>query len=534
MLQEQAIASVLESRHRACFARRMTRRRRPLSLFLRGALLQVWVLATLAVGISACAPDAPGDRSDLGEATTQAQPSLAEMNALLQKAAPAVAAGYALEVIGSDALVSDGRVWWTALIRITRPDGGRTYAAWIPSDKPGDHPLVVATNPYDGTPWSGEALDARWAGYRPLPSGLYLDVDGPGFDGSSAITYVAKTGQQVISENFVHLWNDLSVLVVFGRFYAGGSVRDDVADMAAGMWLAAELPWVDRARIGTYGGSWGGFEALFAAQQADPRARPRVVSALYPPSDLADCLTNARTRTGAALTALHPHVRRITAGTGGPPEQPGSNYGGLRVGDLCAFLPETLTLHDELDNLVPVRESQTLAATCGTEALYWPRAAAVDPSVPDHGPLLTEPDFPSVLTYSLTYLHLRLMPPAQQALVEVYSRAALRIHLRLIHDAQLAGRDIGYVIPRLYDLMDPRVYLFDLSTCGAPAGCTVERGVDVVAQLIEELWGPLAAASAPVRAEVGARVPPSSRLGVAARASNLAAAWARESSTVWP
>ncbi len=68
----------------------------------------------------------------------------------------------------------------------------------------------------------------------------------------------------------MHLWNDASVLVVFGRFYAGGSVRDDVADMAAGMWLAAELPSTDRTRIGLWGGSWGGFEALFAAQQASP------------------------------------------------------------------------------------------------------------------------------------------------------------------------------------------------------------------------------------------------------------------------
>lgn len=433
------------------------------------------------------APDPADARSDAEELDAASVPSLAEARSLL-RAQLHPAAGYGLEVVGVDSLASDQRVWWTALVRITRPDGGRTYAAWIPSDKPGEHPLVVSTNPYDGTPWSGEALDARWASYRPLPSGLYLDVDGPGFDGSSAISYQPKSGQQIISESLVHLWNDFHVLVVFGRFYAGGSVRDDVADMAAGMWLAAELPGVDRTRIGTWGGSWGGFEALFAAQQADPRARPRVVSALYPPSDLADCVDNARSRSGAAAAALLPHVRRIYAGTGGPPEQPGADYRGLRVGDLCASLPATLTLHDELDNLVPVRESQALAATCGAEALYWPRAGAVDPSVPAHGPLLTEPGFPSVMTYSLTYLHLRLLPPAQGALVELYSRAALRSHLQLIHDAQAAGRDIGYVIPRLVELADPRVYLLEVTSCGGAAGCQLERGGDVVAALLDELW----------------------------------------------
>lgn len=413
---------------------------------------------------------------------------MAEAQALLGGQVRA-AAGYRLEVVGVEVFATDDRAWWTALVRITRPDGGRTYAAWIPSDKPGVHPLVVSTNPYDGTPWSGEPLDARWATYQPLPSGLYLDVDGPGFDGTSAISYVPKSGSQIISESLVHLWNDFHVLVVFGRFYAGGSVRDDVADMAAGMWLAAELPDVDRERIGTWGGSWGGFEALFAAQQADPRARPRVVSALYPPSDLADCLDNALTRTDAAFTALQPHVRRILAGAGGAPGQPGSDYAGLLVGDLCAALPaETLTLHDELDNLVPVRESRALVATCGAEALYWPRSASVDPSVPDHGPLLVEPGFASVMTYSLTYLHLRLMPPEQVALVEIYSRDALKTHLRLVHAAQAAGRDIAYAVPRVVDLADPRVYLLDAESCAGASGCVIERGGDVVAQLIAEIW----------------------------------------------
>lgn len=465
----------------------------------------MWILATLGVGTFSCALEdaaAPAG-SEAAEGTallpripgptrSVAPPSLDEVRARLlpSRAATGVAAaGYSLEVIGSDALAVDDRAWWVALVRITRPDGGRTYAAWIPSDRPGDRPLVVATNPYDGTPWSGEALDARWATYAPLPNGLYLDVDGPAFDGTSYISYAPKSGQQLISENLVHLWNDTSVLMVFGRFYAGGSVRDDVADMAAGMWLAAELPSTDRARIGLWGGSWGGFEALFAAQQADPRARPHVVSALYPPSDIADAVDHIRTRTGTAFTALQPHLRRVYAATGGPPAQPGSDYRGLRAGDLCASLPaETLTLHDELDNLVAVGQSQELAQLCGASALYWPRTGALDPSVPDHGPLLAEPLFPSVTTYSLLYLHLRLMPPAQPFLFEIYSKSALRMHLQLIRAAELAGRDIGYVVPRVMDFTDPRVYLFDPTTCGATTGCLVERGSDVIGGLINEIW----------------------------------------------
>ncbi len=81
--------------------------------------------------------------------------------------------------------------------------------------------------------------------------------------------------------------------------------------MAAGMWFAAEQPQVDRTRVGIWGGSWGGFEALFAAQQADARARPRAVAALYPPSDFADWVGHALTRHRAST---HCCSRRAPAG----------------------------------------------------------------------------------------------------------------------------------------------------------------------------------------------------------------------------
>lgn len=145
-------------------------------------------------------------------------------------------------------------------------------------------------------------------------------------------------------------------------------------------------------------------------------------------------------------------------------------------------------MHDEHDNLVPVRESQALAATCGASALYWPRSGPVNPAAVDHGPLLEEASPASVTLYSMVYLHLRLLPPAQPYLLEFYAPSALRDHLRTIYAAQLAGRNIDHVIPRLQELMDPRVYLIDLATCGA-SGCSVERGVDAVASAIDEIWG---------------------------------------------
>ena len=170
------------------------------------------------------------------------------------------AGGYRVEPLGESSFTEDGRTWTEARFRVVRPDGRATYVQWIPSDRPGPRPVVVATMPYAGITWTGEALDARWAGY-PLTAGQHLDVDGPGFDGTGLIVYDPTPLAAVIDQSRLHRLNDCATLLVYGRFYAGGDVRDDVADMAAGMWFLAEQANVDRARVGVFGGSWGGYMA---------------------------------------------------------------------------------------------------------------------------------------------------------------------------------------------------------------------------------------------------------------------------------
>ena len=191
---------------------------------------------------------------------------------------------------------------------------------------------------------------------------------------------------------------------MYGRFYAGGDVRDDVADMAAGMAFVAERPEVDPARVGVFGGSWGGFEALYAAAHADPRRPATVVSAMFPPTDFAGMYDHATTRTGAARDFMVPYVRRIVAATGGPPAT--GDYAGLRATDLCAGLPaDTLLLHDEHDNLVPLAQSQAVATGCGAALVTWPRTGAIDPAAVSHGPLLTDEPYviamPSVMPVAM-------------------------------------------------------------------------------------------------------------------------------------
>lgn len=407
------------------------------------------------------------------------------------------AAGHSVEVLEVRSFTLDDRRWLVVLARVDRPDGGRTYVQWMPPDKPGPRPLVVVTAPYQIVDWTGEEVDSRWAGYAPSPSGLYLDRDGPGFDGKAEIYAEHKTPEQTASESIPHLINDAGVLVVFGRFYAGGSVRDEVADMAAGMWLAPRLPQADPTRVGVWGGSWGGFEALWAAREAEAELPARAVAALYPVSDFPGLVTRAANATGVFATLFPAYLRRVYAATGGPPWQPGTDYQGLRTEDLCGRLPETLVLHDDGDTIIPVAHTEALAARCGVAPLYWPRLTPGDSTVWTHGPLLDGPTPQAVTLYSLAFLHLRLAPPEQPFVIELYSEASLGDHLQLLRQAQLAGRDISYAVPRLYDLMDPRLWLWDPSTCAA-TGCPIEPGAVVIGRWYQRLWGETSSAKAAV------------------------------------
>lgn len=385
---------------------------------------------------------------------------------------PDAATSYRAEVVAEDSFIRDGRTFPIQLVRVIRPDGGRTYIQWIKSDKPAPRPAVLSTDPYGGLDWTGEEVDLRWAGRA---AGIYPDVDGPNYTGDHEVVYYPTSVQAAADQEFAHLINDFAVARVHARFYAGGSIADEIEDVKAGMWFLAEQPDVDRARIGVYGGSWGGFEALYASAFGDRRAAPVVTVALYPPVDFSSWAAAAAAMLEPGRSGVEGHLRRIYATTGGPAAG-GGTYDGLTTDALCAGLPAaTLVLHDDIDNLVRIEQSERLVATCGGDAIYWRRAAGPDPSAATHGALLDEPVFPSVSTYSLAYLHRRLAAPdAPDALVA---------HLTTVRDAQVRGEDVAFAAPRLRELCDSHMSLFNLATL------TIGPGAAAVATAVNTVWG---------------------------------------------
>ncbi len=404
-------------------------------------------------------------------------------------------AEFRAELIRDEPYVFEQHTFAGQLVRIVHADGSTTYVHFLMADKPGPRPTVVLTQPYAGIEWSGEAVDTRWAGYfanRPNPQPnetqfLHEDVDGPSTNATIKILYESQPLAQAKAQALPHLLNDFSVVLVYGRFYAGGSVRNDIDDMRAGMWFVAEQANIDHARIGVLGGSWGGFEALYASAYGDVRARPLVTVALYPPADFVTMERHFASRTGLAGDYLRPYVNRIHATTGGAPATPTANYNGLTIPELCPTsttgLPANLlVLHDDNDNLVPVEQSRSLVSKCGAEAVYWPRSEPIDPSVFSHGKILDEPLIQSVATYAYSHLHLWLARPDQANVFYFYNPTSMRTHLELVHAAQQAGKDVSFEAPRLRELCDPRLLLIEDATHAV-------TGAQMVATAVNAVWG---------------------------------------------
>ncbi len=409
---------------------------------------------------------------------------------------PALAADgdLAVTVLGTGQAVFGDQMWPYQLLRLQEPGKAPTYAQWFPPRQPGVSPTMMLTRPYDGIAWTGEAVDAKWAARG---TGVYPDDSEPhNHAGSSPISYVLSNPDSIAAEAFYYLFHDFGVLAVFGRFYAGGDIQNDRDDMHAGLRFLAQAPGVDRSRIGIHGGSWGGFEALYAAADAPAGSRPRVGVALFPLSDFArevDYLFNvlpARVTDPAKLgqyaTFFEPYLRRIFATTGGPPGGPGSDYARWTREHLASTLAVPfLVLHEDWDTLVPVEQTQTLAALAGARItpVYFQHWDPVDWNSRDlsHGPLTTA-YWSVVETLSVGHLLTDLGRPTQ-FLVVPFTEQTLATWLWDVRVLQWLGHDVRTVAPLLRELMDPRVFLFEPST-GKLVG-----GADWVTAVVNALWG---------------------------------------------
>ncbi len=446
----------------------------------RHAVLPV---ATLTLALGACDP--PAGTTDAGT-TPDASPTADGGG---EGTDAAVTGDWSFEVIETRPVTILEQPREAELIRAHRPDGGRSYLIYIAAPR-ADAPMVVMTQPYAGIDWTGEDADARWAALGP---GLHPDDDAPAYDGDDVVAYEPQTPQQAAEAATVWAANGLAVVHAYGRFYTGGTIEDDVLDAAAPYHFAASRDAaLDLEHIGVWGGSWGGFMALFGASAAPDGAEPAAVAALWGPSDFSDLwaytdriATEYPTPTQAEAF-FSTYRRRIAGATGGP--APTAGFAPFDRDALCAgFGTQTsvLSLHDDWDTLIPVEQTRSLLDACPrVEAVYWHRQSPIDYTnvMLDHGvSFREEPEIPMVFTLSYAYTLTRLIPTGTIYLV--MNEPSVVSFLGLVRAQQMAGGDASDALARFRELADPRVSAL------TPGATAFEPAADVLARAYTTVYG---------------------------------------------
>lgn len=379
------------------------------------------------------------------------------------------------------------------LLKLQVGTNAPAYAQWMPATSPdgGLAPVLLITRPYDGIGWTGEAVDTRWYAKG---TGLFPDVDSPNAPANpGVISYVPISPQREAEDSFIWRLHNVSVLSVYGRFYAGGSIQNDVDDMVAGLEFLAREPGVDTSRIGIFGGSWGGFEAVYGAAYAPANAVPRVGVALYPLTDFAsevDFVTRvmpARYMQPASVTAnqafFEPYLRRIEATTGGLPDA-GGDFSKFDVNAISSRLTTPfLFVHDTHDTLVDVEQTNRLISAKPQliSGLYFRHATPPnwDMELTNHGSAVAMYGggaLPFVLARLLKSLH-------DGPLIYVPFDASFLTFLQFARDQQRAGADYAELAARLRELIDTRIVLVNVVD-GAQY-----PGPDGVALAVNLVWG---------------------------------------------
>ena len=421
------------------------------------------------------------------------------------------------EVLSTGTYVQGTQSWGYQNLRLPNQTGGFAYAQFFQASGPGPHPVIVMTKPYAGIDWTGEAVDDRWADqYNAYitagssPPMCAADVDGPDYDPatSSPTCYTLSTTQQTGEQAFMYLFNNYSVLVVYGRFYSGGDVENDIEDMVAGLRFLGTQTKIDQNQVGIIGGSWGGFEALYSALNAPAGVRPTVAVPMFPVTDFAGLINFINTKLPGLVSSdvlpqytqfYDPYLRRFYASTGQPPN---TNNSGYTLDDLTTLVTAAnipmLIPHDDGDTILPANLSHEFSNANSNliEGFWYKRLdnAPWQTVITKHGQIEDALLVPIHYTFTTSYLFSRLndagnllyIPYAAQDMLNFFSD---------IRTYQSDLRDVSWLVPRLIELCDSTIYMYELS----PGNATpVTAGAEYVAQSLNTVWGTsLTAATVP-------------------------------------
>jgi pimeloyl-ACP methyl ester carboxylesterase len=404
-------------------------------------------------------------------------------------------------ILGTGTYIALDRAWPYQLLRLGSPDGSFVYAQWLPPPAGTRGPAVLMANPYDGIDWSGEDVDRRWSKNSGTP-GCYDDVDAPAFKAGISIQTCYggtlspdKTAEQAIA----FLLNDVGVLIVFGRFYAGGSATTYIQTAVTGLEYLSVNPGVDQSHVGVFGVSLGGFMALHGAARAPAGIPAPIGVGISPLLDfeaqstyVEEFLPNQLLPSQPTVLAgyrdfFEPYLRRAYAVSGGPPG-PSTDFSAINLGPLRSGLNGAyLVIHDEWDTLVPAAQAHKLdEASLSVEGFWYPHTSAIDfvSFGRDHQQPSEGQTYSVSRAFGDAFLLSRLTDSKATVLL-LYDWNEFSRFMAYIRIQQSKGTPIDWLVPRLIEFANARFYAVDVSTAHVGSA----PGYHVVGLLLNAIWG---------------------------------------------
>lgn len=274
------------------------------------------------------------------------------------------------------------------LLKVAFGSGSPTFIQWIPTTAGSASPTVLIYLQYDGINWTGLTVDVPWAARS---AGSYADSDAPYYNASTSapISYYGTTSTTDSgSLGFIYSYNNMNVAIVFGRFYVGGDLQNDIDDAKNGIRFLHSQALVDKTKIGLFGNSWGGMALLHGAAQLGATKMPKAISVLYPAADIKALNTLMQVTIPAAApgnsagftTFYEPYLRRINKSTEALAGQ-ATRYDKYSLSALSGITSDLFVSHDAWDTIVPISVSNSLLSTVSSTSkihFYQSHQSAVD------------------------------------------------------------------------------------------------------------------------------------------------------------
>lgn len=370
-------------------------------------------------------------------------------------------------------------------------DQTNSYFLYFPSADP-LAPVIILNEPYDGISWTDEGVDASFATLGP---GRHPDKFAPAYNGQDLVRYTPETsapdGGSLRASVSLWLESGFAIIKTYGRFYAGGTLANDVSDAVAPWYFIAARPETFAGRqVFSTGGSWGGMMALYGAAAAPEVIQPTAIAVTSPPSDLpavrgyASELESAEPTMREEIQAFFsPYVRRINASIAVGSQEVSSAFS---AETLCRCLPDrVLVAHDDADTIVPVAQTEQLQAACPEQVqpIFWKRTSppSVEAAGLSHGDFGGRSSAPDVSTLLSAWM---LSQAEVGPVVVKVDPESFHGFLSTVAAARSRGEDVSYAVAALKPLIAENIRLR-----ASDGSSEIQTGAAFLATLLEVRFG---------------------------------------------